>query len=240
MVFFILTLLLFSTQVQAIPEHGYDVDYWCNNVDLNNEEAVRNLWEEQGVCAYLDVLTHGSNTDELGPDNWPYKLLKRHSPNLGNDETSGCGIPSSQICDPKIDCADMVKNGNGYGGNAYWAIQGLKGFHSNTVAHEYLQDATIDNIMSLKGIAQDFTTPDNFAKLVDFLSIFGACFYMVGSAAGMVNVAASRAGAGPVPRLGVLNAQLDMMRKNPKAYTEIQVKNVIDATTKTSSITSNA
>ena len=54
------------------------------------------------------------------------------------------------------------------------------GFHSKqSVAHEYLQDNTLNNLMELPKIAADFTSPDTWSTTDDLYAVLGAIFYVV-------------------------------------------------------------
>lgn len=50
-------------------------------------------------------------------------------------------------------------------------------FHDKlNVAHEYLQDSTLENFMSLTEIANDFTAPSTWTTADDMYAILGAIF----------------------------------------------------------------
>lgn len=46
------------------------------------------------------------------------------------DSSQGCGIVSGSCALAKLNCTTMVLAGNGTGGQAYWALQAVKGFHA--------------------------------------------------------------------------------------------------------------
>lgn len=73
------------------------------------------------------------------------------------------------------------------------------------VAHEYLQDSTIDNLMALSEIASDFTAPSTWTTDDDMYAILGAIFYLVGGIAGFGGLGAARAGSA-MARAGVAKA----------------------------------
>lgn len=92
-------------------------------------------------------------------DNWPKNIFTVADPNVGQTDLGGCGVIGSQF-KPIIDCEDWASRG--YGGH-HRTIQALTGFHNKlNVDHEYLQDATLENFMSLSDIASDFTAPSNW------------------------------------------------------------------------------
>ncbi|KAK3708408.1 hypothetical protein LTR37_011504 [Vermiconidia calcicola] len=104
-------------------------------------------------------------------------------------------------------------------GNLYWALRALVGMHSKlNIAHEYLQDSTIINILSLNEIAADFTAPPQTTDLDSLAALLGVVLYFVGGAAGMVGVGAATAAtsraAAQASRLGVLNAQRTRTQNN--------------------------
>ncbi|KAK3720009.1 hypothetical protein LTR37_004132 [Vermiconidia calcicola] len=176
-----------------------DVEYWCTGRDLLDPEAVQALWEdsERGVGSWLAEWAEGNSNDR-----WADAIIALADPNIGNNGLGGCGVIGSG-CAPDIDCEDWA--GRGYGPH-YWAIQGLVGMHDKlNVAHEYLQDETLENLMSLSEISTDFTAPSTWLTDDDLYAVLGAVFYMIGGAAGGLGLGAAAAGSA-VARLGVVKA----------------------------------
>ena len=93
---------------EADPPNSHNVSYWCpSGIDLNDENAVLNLWEgELGVGAYLDVLAYDNQTG------WINQVVKDFLPNIGDAGVSGCGTVQGE-CNPASGietCQTMVTN----------------------------------------------------------------------------------------------------------------------------------
>lgn len=74
------------------------------------------------------------------------------------------------------------------------------------VAHEYLQDATIDTLMSLSDIGADFTAPESDNTLELFAGLISASLFVVGGVAGLASIGASFAGVAAQNAIGLANA----------------------------------
>ncbi|KAK3048423.1 hypothetical protein LTR09_010254 [Extremus antarcticus] len=94
-------------------------------------------------------------------------------PTAGDNGLGGCGIPGGE-CDPNIECEDFARRNYG---SYYWALRALVGMHSKlNIAHEYLQDTTITNLLSLERIAEVFTAPPATNDLDTLASLLGVIF----------------------------------------------------------------
>src|SRR5262245_61585051 len=76
-----------SVDPDNLPPHALDVDYWCNTIDTTDPDSLIDLWETKGVGTWMGIWTQpSSNTEELGPDDWPLKIFKAIYPNAGNPD----------------------------------------------------------------------------------------------------------------------------------------------------------
>lgn len=142
-----------------IPDPTY-VDEWCQTIDTDDPENLIELWENKNVSAVMDSYTHGQG------DDWLQNLVEHALPNKGDVGNGGCGVIGGS-CSLGLDCASMVEDNLAA---EYWILKAVEGmcgrgvyhetcadntfigFHDKLqVAHEFLQDTTIENILSLVG-----------------------------------------------------------------------------------------
>lgn len=117
------------------------------------------MWENKNVSVVLDHWTNGKG------DDWLKNFVQHALPNKGDVGYGGCGVIGGS-CDFNLDCESMVEEAMGA---EYWILKAVEGeclnssdhvawtngvffvgFHDKLqVAHEFLQDTTIDNILSL-------------------------------------------------------------------------------------------
>ncbi|KAK5175180.1 uncharacterized protein LTR77_000317 [Saxophila tyrrhenica] len=172
---------------------GYDPTYvaeWCQPLQDSDPEKLVALWEDKNVGHVLDLWTREKS--ENGGDNWLQNIIEHVAPTIGSTNLGGCGQIGGN-CVNTLKCEDMVAQGFAA---HYWILQAVVGFHSKLQAsHEALQDGTIDNMLSIAQITEDFSAPssDGMNSLVLIASLLSASIFLAGSVTGVVGALAGEA-----------------------------------------------
>ncbi|KAE9378800.1 hypothetical protein N431DRAFT_460127 [Stipitochalara longipes BDJ] len=200
-----------ATLIQPVGTQWTDPHYWCADLNTLDYVAVNNFWEDN-VGTWLGIWTQPTqDTEHVGPDNWAQHIFEQIIPEAGNSGIGDCGTVGSTCAMSALNCTQMVLNGNGSGGPAYWTLQALQGLQDKlNVANELLQDTVLDDLLQLDAIGKDFSKPKSAALVNQIAGILGSCFYMIGSAAGVVGLTVASAGelAGAVDRVGAIEAKI--------------------------------
>ncbi|KAK3051185.1 hypothetical protein LTR09_007581 [Extremus antarcticus] len=133
-----------------------DIAYYCQGWDLADAASISKLWNEGDNAVGTSMASFAQDVvgDDYPNHKWADHMMEVAQPNVGDNGLGGCGIPGGE-CDPNIECEDFANRGFG---ELYWPLRALVGMHSKlNIAHEWLQDATIESILSLSEIASDFT-----------------------------------------------------------------------------------